>query len=253
MTILECVGVAGSGKTFAAEELVDYLDDQGVRTVHAMSRFGPSVHKATRVRRKCTAAAVETIRDPLAIFSLLLAVKRTRQTSRRDALSLVSKFVLLRALSRPGRRGEALVIFDQGALMAIWSSALNGLDHPCRELFQRPSWGWVLPDQVLQVGASAELIERHLGQRLRRQSRLETMGDVERETAIREGQQLISELVSWWEIGAVQSDQKCVTIWNDGTVDFNQKLRAFASYLRENRCRAPLAEAAQGIEWTGVA
>lgn len=253
MAILECVGVAGSGKTFAADALVGYLDGQGIQTINAMRRFGPSVHKATRVRRKCVCAAVETIRDPIAIYLVLLAVKQSRQTSRRDALSLVSKLVLLRALSRPGRTSDAVIIFDQGALMAIWSSALNGVEQPCRELFRRSSWRWVLPDQVLQVGASSELIEKHLGQRITRQSRLEILGGAQRETAIREGHQLISELVRWWEAENIENNQKRVTIWNEGTADFTQKLQAFALDLRDNRCQAPLAEARQGIDGTGAA
>jgi hypothetical protein len=199
MTVVEFVGVAGSGKTFAAERLVRDLRARNRPAHPAMAGIGPGAGTTTRWCRKSALALGELARDPRAMASLVRAIHRSRQGRRRDAVAMILTWGSMRALVRRARRADRLAVFDQGFLMALWSTGLRGDPGPCRDLLRSHQWQWVLPDAVVRVRTDHDLALAQVRARGPRQSRVETLDDGSLLVALQDFDNELSTVTGWWE------------------------------------------------------
>jgi hypothetical protein len=259
MPMIECVGVAGSGKSFATDQIVEMLAHRGIVAHAAMAPYGPNVSKATRIRRKCVAMLHEATRSPSATYSLIVAVRASRQATLRDSLSLISKWLVLRSLSVPAT-DDPVLIFDQGALMAVWSAGLSGQDQPLRALLLTDSWSSVMPDQVLSVKTSFAIVAKHLQSRTIKQSRLEAVDTNERPAVIEAAEYSIGDIVGWWRQqhtlahnDALDSEGGIVAdVWNDGDVAFRELLGTYVESLCDQLNSAPGGQSTRAMTWTSA-
>jgi hypothetical protein len=176
-TVVECIGVAGVGKSRLTDLLVDELDALGRPATAAMAPVGPRASRCRRLLRKAGFVAGEAVREPQAVLAMVAATLQTGQRHRRDALAIAVNWVTLRGLVRRARSRPGVHVFDQGALLGLWSTGHRGDAEPCRRLLERRTWSWVLPDVVYHVQAPTELTLAQLRGRGAVQSRLEGLDD----------------------------------------------------------------------------
>jgi hypothetical protein len=196
--VVECVGVAGAGKSHSSALLVEELEALGTRAAQSMALIGPNVPRWRRVARKIGYGLGEVVRGPRPVLNMVRAVVRSGQQQPRDAGALVLNWIALRALVRRTRKTTTVGVFDQAALMALWSTALRGDDTACRLELAQPSWSWVLPDAVVRVRAPAELTINQLQSRGARQSRLEVLDDDALVEGLATADDEIDRIVRWW-------------------------------------------------------
>lgn len=196
--VVECVGAAGVGKSYFTGLLVDELTAMGSPAVEAMSPVGPGTSKARRLCSKLGIVGLEVTRAPRAAVEMLRATMRSGQQRPRDTIALTCNWLVLRGLVRRARSGTGVHVFDQGALLGLWSTGLRGRAEPCRTVLEGPTWSWALPDVVVRVHAPPELTVTQLRGRGLRQSRLELLADGDLLLALGEAEAELDEIMEWW-------------------------------------------------------
>ena len=161
-------------------------------------RSGRARQRQRRVARKVALALGEAVRSPGPSRRMATAVAMSGQQRGRDALAITLNWLTIRALVRRCRRGQGFHVFDQAALMSLWSTGLRGDASAGRALLERPEWCWVLPDAVLRVEASHEQTVVRLRGRGERQSRLEALADGELRAELERAAADAASLVGWW-------------------------------------------------------
>jgi hypothetical protein len=197
-----------------------------------MAPVGPSTPKARRVARKVALALGEAVRSPGPSRRMASAVAMSGQQRGRDALALTLNWLTIRALVRRCRRVQGFHVFDQAALMSLWSTGLRGDASAGRALLERPEWCWVLPDAVLRVEASHEQTVVRLRNRGERQSRLEALADGELLAELEQAAADAASLVGWW--GDARADgcaPAFVPVCNSGDERLAQAIPELASQL----------------------
>ena len=132
--VVECVGVAGVGKSHLTALLARELEALGVPVSAAMGTVGPTVPKWRRVGRKLRFAAIEVARDPSAAVAMARAVANSGQRRRRDSCAMFLNWFTLRALIRREARTAEILVFDQATLIGLWSAGLSGDATPCQRV-----------------------------------------------------------------------------------------------------------------------
>jgi hypothetical protein len=225
-TVVECIGVAGVGKSRLTDLLVDELDALGRPATAAMAPVGPRASRCRRLLRKAGFVAGEAVREPQAVLAMVAATLQTGQRHRRDALAIAVNWVTLRGLVRRARSRPGVHVFDQGALLGLWSTGHRGDAEPCRRLLERRTWSWVLPDVVYHVQAPTELTLAQLRGRGAVQSRLEGLDDDGLRRALPGVEVELEGITRWWQERA-QPVASFATVSNPG----DERLRARASEL----------------------
>ena len=230
--VVECVGGAGVGKSCVAEALVAELRARSIPASLAMAPVGPRTTRARRVSRKSSLALAEAIRSPGPSLRMARAVAASRQQRGRDALAIALNWLTLRALVRRCRPAPGLHVFDQAALMNLWSTGLRGDAGACRAVLEHPDWSWVLPDAVVRVEASHELNLVQLRNRGERQSRLEALADAELRSALERATADVASLVGWWgDARADAGSRPAVHITNPGDARLAEAMPVVATQL----------------------
>jgi len=230
--VVECVGGAGVGKSYVAEALVAELRTRSMPACLAMEPVGPRTTRARRVSRKSALALAEAVRSPGASLRMARAVAASGQQGSRDALAITLNWLTLRALVRRCRQSPGLHVFDQAALMNLWSTGLHGDAGPCRAVLEDPEWSWVLPDAVLRVEATHELNLVQLQARGQRQSRLEALADAELRSALERATADVASLVGWWgDAPADVGSRPVVHITNPGDARLAEAMPGVATHL----------------------
>jgi hypothetical protein len=198
--VVECVGVAGVGKSHMTRLLVDALNQRGVFAVEAMGPLKPQQPKLHRIARKLGYSLAEIVRSPRAAASMVSAVLRSRQRDRGYRVALVLNWLALRHLVRRAARAGGVHVFDQGALTALWSTGLHGEPRACRDSLRSTGWSWVLPDVVVRVTAPTEQTLHQLRGRGAAQSRVELLGDGELRSTLDVAEVALQDIVQWWQV-----------------------------------------------------
>jgi thymidylate kinase len=241
--VVELVGVAGSGKTYAAEQLVSELRAHGHRAEHMMAGIGPEVASTVRLARKTALLLEELVRDPLAVAALIRAIRDSAQPSRRDAVAMLFTWAAMRGLVRRALRSGRLAVFDQCFLTGLWSAGLRGDPQPCRELLESQRWKWVLPDAVVRVRADHELVLAQIRTRGAPQSRLEALADNDLRPALRGADDQMTVVTGWWEQG---TSRPLLTLANSGDGTTHQEIRRVAVALGDIRAEHERTAAFKG-------
>jgi thymidylate kinase len=236
--VVECVGVAGVGKSHLATLLARELEALGVSVSEAMGSVGPVVPKWRRVGRKLRFAVTEVARDPPATLSMARAVAGTGQQRGRDTCAMFLNWLTLRALIRREARTAEIVIFDQATIIGLWSAGLLGAATPCQRVLQTASWSWLLPDAVVHIHAPTEQNIAQLHNRPGRQSRLEQLDDARLARALFRAESEVETLVEWWR--STQAHEALVVdVTNSGDDRLLFDVRAIAAELAPRRTLAP--------------
>jgi hypothetical protein len=225
-TVVECVGVAGVGKSRLAHLLVEELDALGRPAEKAMAPVGPDTPRSRRLLRKSRFLCAEAVREPRAVCAMVAATLRTGQRHRRDAVAIALNWITLRGLVRRARSRPGVHVFDQAALLGLWSTGHRGDAEPCRRLLEGRAWSWVLPDVVLHVRAPMELTLAQLRGRGGAQSRLEALDDAGLRGALPGAELELDEITRWWRERA-RPAAGFADVANPG----DERLRALASEL----------------------
>jgi hypothetical protein len=196
--VIECVGVAGVGKSQFAHDLVHALDRGGLRAVDAMAPIAPARARSRRRARKLGYATIEAVRSPRATTAMIAAIARSRQRDRAYNLSLVLNWLSLRHLAWRAKRADGVYVFDQGVLVGLWSTSLRGDPRPCRDVLRAEGWSWVLPDVVVRVTAPPAQARQQLRERDVAQSRVELLDDAQLSSALDDADLVLQDIVKWW-------------------------------------------------------
>jgi hypothetical protein len=226
--VVECVGVAGVGKSRLAGLVVDALGERAVPARHAMAALEPTRARASRVGRKAAYAVAELVRAPRASGAMVIALARSRQRRRGYVASLALNWLSIRRLARRAARSDAVHLFDQGPLVALWSAGADGDPAPVRAVLARSDWACVLPDVVLRVTAPAPQVARQVRGRGAPQSRLESLGDDELPAALARADRRLDEIAGWWCDGG---ERVLLHVANPGDEQFDRRADELADDL----------------------
>lgn len=225
--IVECIGPPGGGKSFVTSGLVEELRARGIAARAPMDAVGPSIGTVRRVGTKVGRAVGECVRSPRAALHAVQAVHRSGQRHRRDELARSLNWLTLRGLVRSSRRSGDVCVFDQAALVELWSTGFAGDDAACRRLLVQPAWAWVLPDVVIRIVADPADCADRLRRRSTRQSRVESLPDDELPAAVAEISARFDELAVWWlnaPSNEIDAQRRILDLENSGDAQLGSTL-----------------------------
>jgi thymidylate kinase len=175
--LIECLGVAGCGKTSFVSCLHDALVEAGepplvVSTVR-LQASGNKRLWAVGLLEKCYRCSVAAWSNPGAAVGLLVCVIAGGQRSLKDLAKALINMFELRWLIRRNKRRARCVLLDQGIYQSLWSAAWsataaepNRLCHLLRRMLPAPN-------VVVSLAVSRELLAERLDRRGESHSRLE--------------------------------------------------------------------------------
>jgi len=169
LTIVECFGVPGVGKTHVASRICQILEAEGIST----SDLGILIGKASafsRVLRKSSLVCRSTAKHPAALKIVFRIVKLHRPRKLRHWLKLMVNWLYVRALIADNSPSAAVRVLDQGIGQALWSTRFYGQEAPNREILigALTEFLGTLPTIALLIvciGAPEKVVRERLKQR----------------------------------------------------------------------------------------
>ncbi|MSO38089.1 MAG: hypothetical protein EXQ69_07550 [Acidimicrobiia bacterium] len=171
--IIEFFGLPGSGKSYLARELVDFLRLSGVPTSEPMSSLGPHASKVERAFGKASRATTEIVRSAAARNMAWRVGTGSSQRDARDRIARPLNLLVARNVTQRARLFGGVHVIDQGLLNEWWSAAIRGDEESVLSTLADDAATSPLPDLLVRVDAPAEVIADRLEQRTTSQSRLE--------------------------------------------------------------------------------
>ena len=120
-TIVEFIGLPGSGKSTIAHALAELLSARGFVVSEPTWRNDHASRPAVRALRKASLAAAASVRGPRRAGDLLRSLVQSRQPTRRELLQLAINALYLAETATQCARSEGIHVFDQGVLQQLWS------------------------------------------------------------------------------------------------------------------------------------
>lgn len=171
--VIELIGLPGAGKSTLSRLIAERLTAAGHRVDEATYVRDHRLSGPRRVVEKLALALACLGAQPRRSAELAFRVARTRQATLADWGTSVFNFLYVSALHRR-RRGDGVLLLDQGIAQALWSIGFAAKREDWAEIVARRDRApapW--PDLVVVVRASPAVILERLRQRSKQASRLE--------------------------------------------------------------------------------
>jgi hypothetical protein len=237
--VVEFFGLPGSGKSSLARELLRISDDIGPSMNLPVARVDPAIPSLPRVARKIGLAAGHVLRRPLPSFITMRTIV-TFQRPRTEGLSRCVQWAVTQRLLTSAGRSPGVHLFDEGVLQALWSVGLRGDVTPTLRVLEQRSGCAAMPDLVVALHASIDVIEDRLAARLSTHSRLQEHPDaIVRRRELARGAELVGSLVAWWEHIA-PGPGRLIEIRNGPVSDLRGEAAALLGMITSRASLAPL-------------
>jgi hypothetical protein len=230
-SLVELLGLPGSGKTHIARSVVDALTRGGTSAFLGPVGVGPEDPPARRIARKVSMLGMRALMRPIHSTRAAAAIC-VGQHAPADAMSRTLQWLVTQhALERAGRI-DGLHVFDEGSLQALWSIGLRSDRDRWRRLLADLAAGrltWVEPDIVVLVDAPRDVVSERLSTRTSAHSRTQRLSAAEMAAELRRGENLLDELATWWRVR--RGDDALVHVYNgrDGPVGLDDVAARFAA------------------------
>ena len=192
-SVVEFVGVAGAGKTFLCGRLADMVEERGLADIRIVAHRENELTPKIRLSKLLRALSF-SVGHGVIVARLVQVVRRSGQDSLGE--SIRKTINLLSELGRSNRRGEGLLLSDQGVVQAIWSLAFRAEQDVVVELLSIVE-PW-LPERLVVVEVDRSRHLEQLRSRKHGHSRLDQVAPVELSGEIDRGTRLLSQIVGHW-------------------------------------------------------
>jgi thymidylate kinase len=172
--VVELSGLPGSGKTTVAGLTCALLLRQGVRCPVADRGVSAAAAAPARIGRRALASAREAARHPLTSTDAVRAVVASRQSSPRDTVAAVARWLAVCDLVDRCHGAGGAHLLEEGVVQRLWSLALRTETDVVPQLWaglRRRS----RTDLVVVVDVPVQLAARRLAQRASRHSRTQQL------------------------------------------------------------------------------
>jgi hypothetical protein len=197
--VVELFGLPGSGKSHFAREFVRSSAEMGMAVNLPAAGVGPAAPPLPRSARKLGLVAGQMLQRPVPTFITVRSIV-SFQPRRTEGLRRSVQWAVAQRLLTSAGRSPGLHLFDEGLLQALWSVGLRGDVFPTLRVLEQRSGRGAMPDVVVVVDASIDVIEDRLASRFSRHSRLQEHRDpIVRRRELARGAELVGSLVAWWQ------------------------------------------------------
>jgi hypothetical protein len=227
-TIVEFFGLPGVGKSYVAALTRQGLSDLGIASRLADRRVGPDMTGHVRVRRKLGLVSSQGLSHPLRSIRVVRGI----WAGQRDPSSALSRSVqslVTQGLFARARRRGGVHLFEEGILQTLWSVGLRGRLDGMLRLLGEDAPQPTLPDLAVVVDAPIRVILSRLRSRGAHHSRTERLAGDEQEAELTRGEELLVELLAWWESAGGPGRVVRVNNAGDGAPNIEEAVRRIAS------------------------
>ncbi|HSR23707.1 MAG TPA: ATP-binding protein [Candidatus Eisenbacteria bacterium] len=193
--VVELVGLPGSGKSYLAHQLVLAMQRRNAPVRVADAPVSAAAPRTVRAARKAAHSAREVLRHPRRSGRIVPCIASS-QRGGGDALALAVQWLVTQRLLAAARAASGLHLFEEGVLQTLWSIGLRGRLEPVLGMLAGDvQW----PDLVVAVEPPLPLVQERLAARQSRHSRVQQLTAGEQAEALRTGNDLLHELLGWWQ------------------------------------------------------
>jgi thymidylate kinase len=171
--VIELLGLPGAGKSTLSRLIADRLAATDLVVEEATFSRDHGTGRLRRVAEKFIFVLAYLCAEPCRAAHVLGRVTRTRQATLFDWATSVVNFFYIASLYRQAVGGPGVLLLDQGIAQAVWSIGFAAQQRCWDQTVGTGRFLSPLPDLVVVVRASPEVILARLGQREKRASRLE--------------------------------------------------------------------------------
>src|SRR5262245_46794748 len=177
--IVEFLGLSGAGKSSVSHEVAERLRGRGYPVREPTLTLAPTGRRRSVLKRaiKSLHVARELFAHPRSSLASLKSMSATRQQRLQLYFRIGFHWLVLSSLMRTHL--ASLHVFDQGAFQALWSIGLEGppgtIQHVGPQLFATVP----MPDVVVVLDASTDVVARRLALRAGRASRADRWSTAE--------------------------------------------------------------------------
>lgn len=197
--VIELFGLPGVGKSRLATELLRASAEIGLPLERPVAGIDPAASGVVRIGRKLGLAAAECSLRPARSAAAALAILGSQRAGVTAGVPRWAHWVVVQRLMSSALRSPGRHLFDEGVLQALWSIGLRGDVTRALDRVGATPGRWALPDLVVFVHATLEVIDGRLGARASRHSRVQAAGDPgARRGELERGRELADRIREWW-------------------------------------------------------